>query len=140
MLFRSGRVPDGELETRGRIDTGGRVVLDELEGRIIASSSDGVCIFDREGALVGIDGFAQPVAVMPAAIAEDALAVLQIERGRFGLGGSRYLMHLMEPATARVLETTDVRLFGEPSSVLAMDDRLLITAGEATLVLRDPAE
>lgn len=132
----TGRLLDAPLETRGRLIGTDRVVVEQLGDSIVLASNDGVCIFDERGTLVGIDAFSQPARMLPAVVADGTLAVLQIERGRFGLGGTRFLLHLMEPGSARISQTIDVRLFGEPSTIDAIDGRLLITAGEATVVLR----
>lgn len=132
----TGRLLDAPLETRGRLIGTDRVVVERLGEKIVLASNDGLCVFDERGTLVGIDAFSQPARMLPAVVAEGTLAVLQVERGRFGLGGTRFLLHLMEPDSARITQTTDVRLFGEPSTIDAIDGRLLITAGEATVVLR----
>lgn len=140
----TGRAARSPLETRGRINTSDRVVAERFGSgdgeRLLFSGSDGVCLFDADGSLVGIDAFTQPSQMMPAAVAEDGLAVLKIERGRFGLGGTRYVMNLLSADSARVTEAAAIRLFGEPSAVEAIDGRVLISAGEATLVVRVPAE
>lgn len=140
----TGRAARSPLETRGRINTSDRVVAERIgvgdAERLLFSGSDGVCLFDADGALVGIDAFTQPSQMMPAAVSEGGMAVLKIERGRFGLGGTRYVINLLSADSARVTEAAAIRLFGEPSAVEAIDGRVLISAGEATLVVRVPVE
>lgn len=135
---RTGMLRETPLDTRGRINTADRVVVEPVDAGILLASSDGVCVFDSTGELVGVDAFIQPARVMPAVVAEDTAAVLKIERGRFGLGGTRFVMHLLEPGTARVLDSFTLNLFGEPTAVDAIDGRLLVNAGEVTVVLRAP--
>jgi outer membrane protein assembly factor BamB len=134
----TGRLADAPLDTRGRINTADRVVAEVIGGDLILASSDGVCVFDRDGALLGVDAFNQPATLLPAVVSEDGIALLQIERGRFGLGGTRFLLHLLDHDSARVVGGAAVRLFGEPASIDAVDGRVLIAAGEATLVVRLP--
>jgi hypothetical protein len=138
--LQTGRLPEGPFETRGRFSAADRIAIETrgegVGGGVVLSSSQGVCLFDADGGLVGMDAFARPATLLPAAISEDRIAVLQIERGRFGLGGTRFVLHLLEHGSARVVSSASVRLFGEPATIEAIDGRILIAAGEATVVLR----
>ncbi|USN98626.1 MAG: PQQ-binding-like beta-propeller repeat protein [Phycisphaeraceae bacterium] len=137
---RTGRLRDTPLDTQGRLNTADRVVFDTVGDGFLLAATDGVCVYNNAGDPVGIDGFIQPARFLPAAVAENALAMLKIERGRFGLGGTQFILNLMDPATARVLDTYTLRLFGEPNTIDAIDNHLLINAGELTVVLHVPTD
>ena len=137
---RSGLVGPEPLDTRGRLNMADRVVVEPLGGGgFLMASTDGVCVFGPSGDLAGVDAFVQPARVLPAAVAEGLAAVLKIERGRFGLGGTRFILHLLETSSGRTIGSNTVRLFGEPLSVDAIDGRVLIDTGDVTVVLRAPA-
>lgn len=136
---RTGRATDEPLDTRGRINMADRVVVEPLDGGgFVLASTDGLCAFDASGSLVGVDAFVRPARVLPAAVAEGLAVVLKIERGRFGLGGTRFILHLLETPSGRTIGSNTVRLFGEPVSVDAIDGRVLIDTGDVTVVLRVP--
>ena len=136
----SGRLSDAPLDTRGRIDSTDRIVVRKTPSRLILAASDGVCVFTSAGELAGLDAFGQPARLLPAIIAENTLAVLKIERGRFGIGGSRFVVHLMSKESARVTHDAVVTLFGDPTDLQAIDGRLLVTAGDLTEVIRIPLD
>ncbi len=135
----AGLMREEALDTRGRLNMADRVVVEPLPGGgFLMSSTDGVCVFGPSGDLVGVDAFVQPAGVLPAAVAEGLAVVLKIERGRFGLGGTRFILHLLETPSGRTIGSHTVRLFGEPVSVDAIDGRVLIDTGDVTVVLRAP--
>ncbi len=136
---RSGRLAPEPLETRGRIDTTDRVVVHRTPTRLILAASDGVCVFDNRGELAGLDAFSQPARLLPAVIAENTVAVLKIERGRFGIGGTRFTVNTLSHESARLTHDATVRLFGDPTDMQGIDGRLLINAGDLTVVIRMPA-
>ena len=136
----SGRLADTPLETRGRIDTTDRIVVRKTPTRLILAAADGVCVFANDGELKGLDAFSQPARLLPAVVAEDTIAVLKIERGRFGIGGTRFAINLLTHESARIAQETVVRLFGDPTDMQGIDGRLLINAGDLTAVVRLPIE
>jgi hypothetical protein len=73
-------------------------------------------------------------------VAEGALAVLKVERGRFGIGGTRFTVSTLSHDSARLTHDATVRLFGDPTDMQAIDGRLLINAGDLTAVVRMPVE
>ncbi len=137
---RSGRLAPDPLETRGRITTTDRVVVRRTPSRLILAAGDGVCLFDNSGALAGLDAFAQPARLLPAVVGENAIAVLKVERGRFGIGGTRFTVNTLSLDSARLTHDATIRLFGDPTDMQAIDGRLLINAGDLTAVVRMPTE
>lgn len=136
----AGRLTDEPLETRGRIDTTDRIVVRKTPTRLILAAADGICVFGNDGSLKGLDAFSQPARLLPAVVAENTIAALKIDRGRFGIGGTRFAVNLLSHNSARITHETVVRLFGDPTDMQAIDGRLLINAGDLTAVLRLPIE
>jgi hypothetical protein len=131
-----GRVRDTPLDMRGRLKRGERIVAQPLGDRALFLSASGVVIVDRAGEIVGRDvrpgatGVATPILVDGAIIGAD----YELD----GAGGIYSIRHFTENSAAQVSIST-VTLGADPFEIGAVDGRLLLSAGDVTIVYDAPA-
>lgn len=131
-----GRVRETPLDARGRVRRGERIVAQPLGDRALFLSTSGVLIVGRDGEIVGRDvrpgaaGVSTPILTADSIVAADADgdAVSGIFNVRF-----------FTTASASTTSVGAVALAADPFELAAIDGRLLISAGDVTIVYSAPA-
>lgn len=125
------------LETYERLVQEGPIIATALgEGRAAFSTSAGVCVFDRAGKLVGIDGMGSETLLPPLATRDRFVA---IETGERALPDGRIGYEVLMPDSPSCLlrEHPQVLVLEDrPRRGAVLDGRVIVTAGAHTYVFR----
>lgn len=133
-----GKSPVGELDSKERIQADSSVGVVQLpNGSVAFASSRGIAVFERDGKLIGMDS---------SILANEATAQL------FALGADRVAMipddepdrtldlRIFDLPSGKLISSRPIALSRGPSTLHAVDGRLVLTAGGVTLVLPAPTE
>lgn len=124
---------------RGSVDELNFVQALEVAGEnlIGLSTPSGVSVIDGDGALVWQDALALAGPMLPAVASSELVVVVEAMPTRpIRAGAVAHRVHMLGQGTGRLESTAAVNLFAEPESVAIIDGAILITAGDATVVLR----
>lgn len=132
----SGRLERPPLETRGRLVDHVGIRTAELDGQIVFASGSGLLTFGPQGALVGVDVFDSIGALVSSEPSTSLIAMLDTAPAPSPDRLSSYHLHLLDVRSARLLVSYPIRLPATPESVTLLDGLVLLSAGEATMVLR----
>ncbi|KAA0213384.1 MAG: hypothetical protein DYG94_12485 [Leptolyngbya sp. PLA3] len=132
----SGRLERPPLETRGRLVDHVGIRTAELGGQIVFASGSGLLTFGPQGTLTGVDVFDSIGAMVSSEPSETVIAMLDTAPFDSPDRLSSYYLHLLDVRSARLLASYPVRLPATPESVTLLDGLVLVSAGEATMVLR----
>lgn len=136
----SGRLIRPDLETRGRLSNRSGIQVRAVDGRVAFASASGIVVYDGSGELVGIDVFDTVGALIPSEHGRDVIAMIDAAPVPSPDGFGSYMLYLMANDSARLLAQYPVRTHATPESIGLMDGTILISAGEATLVISAPVE
>ncbi|MBL0922528.1 MAG: PQQ-binding-like beta-propeller repeat protein, partial [Phycisphaerales bacterium] len=131
-----GAVRDAPLDARGRVRRGERIVAQPIGDNALFLSSSGALLVGRDGEVVGRDvrpgaaGVAMPILTADAIIAIDADA--DASSGVFNVRS-------FTTASAATVAIGAVALAADPFELAAVDGRLLVSAGDVTVVYHAPA-
>ncbi|MDX9910630.1 MAG: PQQ-binding-like beta-propeller repeat protein [Phycisphaerales bacterium] len=132
-----GRFREQPLETRSRAYAPARTNVHALGDRIAVMSRMGFAVFDRAGELVALDALdvvEGPGAIVEPELAEGSLFVLSV---RPDPGTNQYALRVFETDSGRLIaEPTLLELGIAPRRLMLLDGRVLVTAGNATVVYR----
>lgn len=133
----SGAIREEPLDARGRVERGAPLRVAAAGDHAVFTSPLGVAIFDRTGAVAGRDVRAAASDLLPAAFGAGRLVAIDAQianvRGVF-------VIHQISTASAALLDQTPVSLGADPVSIAAIDGRVLVTAGDATVVYDAPVD
>jgi outer membrane protein assembly factor BamB len=102
------------------------------QSTIVAATDQGISIFDRSGALVGVD--ALPVGDGPflSAVGEKLAVYLQAEAEPDRDGKRELTMWFVELPSARLVGEQHIALYDTPSRIAVLDAKVVVTVGNAT--------
>jgi hypothetical protein len=139
--------------TRQRPDTASRVSIpldvtpirgrDGASDALAITSANGLVVIGPDGALIGADGITPKGNLSTPALGATRAACVELFAGSRDLAGevaSRVRIAMVDLPFARVVSTALVIAPGEVSRVWVLDDTLLITAGDSTVVIDAPRE
>lgn len=132
----SGRLERPPLETRGRLVDHVGIRAVEMDGQIIFASGSGLLTFGPQGTLSGVDVFDAIGAMVSSEPSMSVIAMLDTAPSEAPDGLSSYTLHLLDVRSAKLLSSYPIRLPATPESVTLLDGLVLVSAGQATLVLR----
>lgn len=136
----SGRLIRPDLETRARLGNRTGIQVRSIDGLIAFASASGMVVYDESGDLIGIDVFDSIGALVPSEHGRDMMAMIDTAPVPSPDGFGSYMLYLMANDSGRLLGQFPVRTHAAPESVTLLDGKVLISAGEATLVIDAPAE
>ncbi len=136
----SGRLLRPELETRGRLIDRVGIQVRQVDGRVIFTSGSGMLVFNEQNDLVGIDVFDAVGALIPSEPGETITAMIDSAPVRSPDGLSSYGLYFMANDSGRLLASYPVRTQATPETITLLDGKVLISAGEATLVIDAPVQ
>lgn len=131
-----GRLNALELDTRGRVRAAGAIGAQAAGEHIAISGAGGVALFDREGAVVGVDAIETPGGALPASVTRDAIVMVERRQVR---GRHIDQLHLLDTGSAKLISSHDLPLYDAPTGVTCIDGYVLVSVGGATMVIRAPA-
>lgn len=139
--------------TRQRPETTSRVTIplevvpvrgvDGATDVLAITSANGLVLIGPDGALVGADGITPKGNLALAALGATRAACVELFAGSRDVTGEstgRLRVAMLDLPFARVISTASVVAPGEVSGVVALDDTLLITAGDSTIAIDVPRE
>lgn len=131
----TGELVDARLDTAGCLELGEPIDAVPTGDRLVLLAPAGCAVLDATtGELLAADaidplsgGMVQP------ALARSRLVLVEREPvpGQIGL----YRLHILDATTGRAVSTVTISLGDRPRRVAVLDDVVLITAGDATVVL-----
>lgn len=134
----TGRAGDAPLDTYEHLETPGAIEATGLGEHVAFSTPSGVVVFDAQGGLVGMDGLGAAGGLLPPVAAESMFVALEAAPEDENASRPVYGLHLLESPGGRLVGTHRVVLWEPPRRVAVLDGRILITAGEVTVVLSAP--
>lgn len=131
----------GSLETRDRVTAdSGMISAADLDGSAAFATRAGIVIFDEAGNLAGADQRRGYASLVPAAFAEEHIvAIDSVDASRLDEETS-YEMLIFSATSVRLLQTRPMTLGARPHTIGLLDGRILISAGDTTVVLDASAE
>jgi outer membrane protein assembly factor BamB len=136
----SGRLIRPELETRGRLIDRVGIQVRQVDGHVVFASGSGMLVFDQDNELVGIDVFDAVGALVPSEPGEKVTAMIDSAPVQSPDGLSSYMLYLMANDSGRLLASYPIRTHATPETITLLDGKILISAGEATLVIDAPTQ
>ncbi|MBX3378559.1 MAG: PQQ-binding-like beta-propeller repeat protein [Phycisphaeraceae bacterium] len=133
-----GTSPVGELDSKERVQADSVVAVVQLPGGDVAfASSRGVAVFERDGKLIGMDSgvMAGEQASQLFALGADKVAMIPEEEPDRALD-----LRILTLPSGKLASSKPIALSRAPTSLHAVDGRLILTAGGVTMVLPAPAE
>lgn len=145
--------PRTGVPTQDRPETTSRVAIPldviPVRGRagasdsLAISSANGLVLIGPDGALVGADGITPKGNLAPAALGATRAACVELFAGARDVTGEstgRLRVAILDLPFARVISTASLVAPGEVSGTMALDDTLLITTGDSTIVIDAPRD
>lgn len=106
------------------------------------STTRGVCVFDAQGTLVGMDALegseTEDGGVLPPAVSESYFVTADVMPRQGERGQNVYSIHLMDTMSAALKSDRAVTLELPPKKIALLDGKILITAGANTVVYSAP--
>jgi hypothetical protein len=129
----------GALEDRGRMRDAGsglRPVRSATLGDLAAfATAEGVVLYNNRGDLVGCDQRSSDAEVVGAAFTQDYVVILERQVISRNEDGEVYPLSWFTADSAALVHRRPVRLGAPPDRIGAVDGRILISAGGATVVV-----
>lgn len=107
------------------------------------TSANGLVVIGPDGVIIGADGITPKGNLAPAALGATRAACVELFSGMRDLAGEatgQVRVAMLDLPYARVVSTASLIAPGEVTSVAVLDDTLLITAGDSTMVIDAPRE
>lgn len=134
----TGRTGEGPLDTGEHLEVGGLIEASLIGDLAAFSTTAGVVMFDPAGTLVGMDALDGTTMVLPPAPSESLLVALESEPSLLDDDRPIYALHLLDTTSAMLRATHRLVLWDTPRRIGVLDGRIVLTAGEVTLVLGAP--
>lgn len=131
----SGRLMRPELESRGRLTDRTGIQAELVNNHMVFTSGSGILVYDNQGELVGIDVFDTVGMLVPSQAGDAITAMIDSSPIQSPDGLSSYLLYLMANESGRLMASYPVRVHATPEVVRLLDGKILVSAGEATLIL-----
>jgi len=139
----TGEVAIDELQDRGRLrDDGQPVRLAVVRDHLLIVGPRGMVAFDKDGAVVGEDATDERTSLGTPVVGENAVAFVggdlpstQGEMGKDAVG-----LRVIGVPSGRMMQSTALIVPRLPSAAFAIDDKLLVTSGQMTVVLETADE
>lgn len=134
----SGGLAEDRIEDRGRLrDDGVPTRLAVVNDHLLIVGSRGVVVLNKDGVVVGEDSTDERTIVGTPIVGENAVAFVGGEVPPTQAASAKDAVGLRVVATpsGRMLQSTALLVPRLPSAVWAIDDKLLVTSGQATIVL-----
>ncbi len=132
-----GRVRDEALDVRGRLKRGERIVAQPLGDRALFMSASGIVIIDARGDVIGRDVRPGAAGVATPILTDSAIVAADYE---IDTAGGVYNIRHFTPTSAAQVAISPIALGADPFEIGAVDGRLLVSAGDVTIVYRAPAQ
>lgn len=132
------------LDTRRRLSEPSPIEAVTLgppaDGRVAFMSKRGVAVFDRDGTLVGLDAFDAGSEMLTPELGEGVAATVDANTRPSDAGSDVVGVHLLSMPSAKLLYSQDIVVGAPPRDLIVLDNRVVLTAGNVTLVLPVPAK
>lgn len=136
----SGRLLRPALETRSRLADRVDLRAVPIGSTVLFASASGLLIFDADGRLQGVDAFDLVGALISSEPGDGLIAMVDTAPFETPDRLSSYALHLLSTDSGRLVATEPVTMPATPESVMLLDGLVLISGGEATMVLQAPAK
>jgi hypothetical protein len=141
----SGRVMDKPLDTYEHLVGSGPIVATRTgpgQSLTAFSTGHGVCIFDAQGELMGIDALggndAEDGGLIPPVAGEQYFVTAETMPKQGEKGQNVYSLHFLDTQTAMLKASRTVSLELPPKRIALLDGKILVTAGANTVVYSAP--
>lgn len=141
----SGRVMDKPLDTYEHLVGSGPIVATRTGPGLLLtafSTGHGVCIFDAQGELMGIDALggndAEDGGLIPPVASEQYFVTAETMPKQGEKGQNVYSLHFLDTQTAMLKASRTVSLELPPKRIALLDGKILVTAGASTVVYSAP--
>ncbi|NUQ53592.1 MAG: hypothetical protein HUU19_12955, partial [Phycisphaerales bacterium] len=110
------------------------------DGRVAFMAKRGIAVFERDGTLVGLDAFDAGAEMLTPELADGMAVTVEANPRPSDAGGDVVGVYLLSMPSARLLSARDITVGAAPRDLIALDHRVVLTAGNVTLVLPVPAK
>lgn len=142
--FAKGQRRQAALDTRRRLSEPSPVEVATVgpaaEGRVAFMAKRGIAVFERDGTLVGLDAFDAGAEMLTPELAEGMAVSVEANTRPTDTGADVVGVYLLAMPSARLLSSREVSVGAAPRDVVVLDNRVVMTAGNVTLVLPVPAK
>lgn len=132
------------LDTRRRLAEASPIEVATVgpaaDGRVAFMAKRGIAVFERDGTLVGLDAFDAGAEMLTPELADGMAVTVEANPRPSDAGGDVVGVYLLSMPSARLLSARDITVGAAPRDLIALDHRVVLTAGNVTLVLPVPAE
>ncbi len=131
-----GRALPSPLRTADKVGVDPRHLRAARIGDLAAfSSPEGILLYERDGSLVGMDQRTGIPSLAPAAFGESHIVLIDRQTATRGKRPADFELMILSGVSGAMLERRTISLGVAPEDVVLIDDRILITAGDATVVI-----
>ncbi|MFI4870196.1 MAG: PQQ-binding-like beta-propeller repeat protein [Phycisphaerales bacterium JB061] len=137
----TGELRDAPLEDLTRV--GSSSLIDIVEGQnseVVFTTDRGMIVFDRAGSLIGGDAGTGNARVLPPVAGEGVFAMLASDGAPHFESGSVFRLSMLDANSGKLLGQADIRLPYDPDSLVLLDDHIIVSAGNSTLVYDAPVD
>lgn len=138
LRLETGELSAGAMSVQGRTHSRRQVRLTRIGSGIVLSSGLGVVILDREGGLLGADAVVRQDSLLPPAVGEGLIVLVDTASRRSSPSGTHRLT-LVNTTSARELSALDLVLGEAPTGVVLLDGHVLVQTPGGVTVLPAPA-
>jgi len=128
------RAESRELLRAGRTDWHDALAWRRVGDATLLAAPDGLLLYDRDARLVGADHRAADSPLLAPVVAEDRI-VTAASAPSLADGPEQYDLLVFSAESCAMLQRVGVELGAPPAEIAALDSRILVTAGDATVVI-----
>lgn len=142
--FAKGQRRQPQLDTRRRLSEPSPIEVASVgppaDGRVAFMAKRGIAVFDRDSALVGLDAFDAGSEMLTPELADGMAVTVEANPRPSEAGVDVVGVYLLSMPSARLVYSRDITVGAAPRDLVVLDHRVVLTAGNVTLILPVPAK
>lgn len=131
----SGQPMAEPMQTQGRVTSSAPITGGAVGDRSAFATTIGIVLFDRRGALVGVDHRPTNSTIHPAEFGADRFVTISMVAGSIDGEVFYYDLQFFSMESCALEQRRAVGLFPTPTRIALLDGRILVTSGPGTVVL-----
>ncbi|MCB9838340.1 MAG: PQQ-binding-like beta-propeller repeat protein [Phycisphaeraceae bacterium] len=131
----SGQPMPDPMPTQGRVNASSPIQGGAVGDRAAFSTTIGILLYDRRGALVGVDHRPSTTMMLPAAFGADRFVTINMVASAIDEEVYYYDLQFFSMGSCALEKSRQIGLFHTPTRLALLDGRILVTSGPGTVVL-----